>query len=92
MYHVIMSIGSRANYDSPFYLCLRVGACLRLLIMAATVFTVICCVKQERGDLFELEDEEAMEKYAWAIPDERALRICANFGESYERLEPLAFS
>jgi len=33
---------------------------------------------KRRGDLFEAEDEEAMEQYAWAIPDERALRICAH--------------
>ena len=37
--------------------------------------------EQHRGDLFEAEDEEAMEKYAWAIPDERALGICAHFGK-----------
>ena len=37
--------------------------------------------EQHRGDLFEAEDEEAMEKYAWAIPDERALTICAHFGK-----------
>ena len=35
--------------------------------------------EQDRGDLFETEDEEAQEIYAWAIPDERALRICEAF-------------
>lgn len=39
--------------------------------------------ENHRGDLFEAEDEEAMEKFAWAIPDERALRICAHFGKKY---------
>ena len=29
--------------------------------------------ESRRGDLFELEDEEAQEKYAWAIPNEKAL-------------------
>lgn len=40
--------------------------------------------EQQRGDLFEAEDEEAMEKYAWAIPDDRALRICAHFAPLVE--------
>ena len=40
--------------------------------------------EKHRGDLFEAEDENAMEKYAWAIPDERALRICAHFGPLVE--------
>ena len=37
-----------------------------------------------RGDLFEAEDEEAQEKYAWAIPDERALKACAAFSPLVE--------
>ncbi|CAB9526688.1 unknown protein [Seminavis robusta] len=40
--------------------------------------------EQHRGDLFEAEDEEAQEKYAWAVPDERALRICAHFAPLVE--------
>ena len=40
--------------------------------------------EQRRGDLFEAEDENAMEKYAWAIPDERALRICAHYAPLVE--------
>ena len=40
--------------------------------------------EQERGDLFEIEDEEAQEIYAWAIPDERALRICEAFSPIVE--------
>ena len=40
--------------------------------------------ENHRGDLFEAEDESAMEKYAWAIPDERALRICEHFGPLVE--------
>jgi hypothetical protein len=39
--------------------------------------------EQHRGDLFEAEDDGAMEKYAWAIPDDRALRICAHFGKRF---------
>lgn len=35
--------------------------------------------EKRRGDLFETEDETTMEAYAWAIPDERALRICGHF-------------
>lgn len=40
--------------------------------------------EEARGDLFELQDEEAQEKYAWAIPDERALDICAAFAPLIE--------
>jgi hypothetical protein len=40
--------------------------------------------EERRGDLFEAEDEEAQEKYAWAIPDERALRACAMFSPLVE--------
>ena len=40
--------------------------------------------EERRGDLFDAEDEEAQEKYAWAIPDERALRICAEFAPLVE--------
>ena len=39
---------------------------------------------KERGDLFEAEPEEAQEIYAWAIPDERALRICEAFAPIVE--------
>ena len=39
---------------------------------------------ERRGDLFEAEDEDAQEKYAWAIPDERALKICAAFSPLVE--------
>eukprot|EP01050_Picozoa_sp_SAG11_P037163 SAG11_NODE_14522_length_609_cov_0.849020_1_plen_107_part_10 len=39
---------------------------------------------ETRGDLFELEDEDAQERYAWAIPDERALTICAHFAPLVE--------
>ena len=34
--------------------------------------------EEQRGDLFEAEDAEKATPYAWAIPDERALRICAS--------------
>ena len=37
-----------------------------------------------RGDLFEAEDEDAMERFAWAIPDARALRACAAFAPLVE--------
>ena len=47
--------------------------------------------EQHRGDLFEAEDEEAMEKYSWAIPDERALKICAHFGKKSLNLGRTAF-
>lgn len=40
--------------------------------------------EQRRGDLFEMEDEFAMDNYAWAIPDDRALRICAAFAPLVE--------
>lgn len=40
--------------------------------------------EERRGDLFEAEDENAMEKYAWAIPDERALRILEHFAPLVE--------
>ena len=40
--------------------------------------------EQRRGDLFQAEDEAAMDGYAWAIPDERALRICAAFAPLVE--------
>jgi hypothetical protein len=40
--------------------------------------------EQRRGDLFEAEDEDAQEKYAWAIPDERALKACAAFSPLVE--------
>jgi|EP01049_Picozoa_sp_SAG25_P000647 hypothetical protein len=32
-----------------------------------------------RGDLFEMEDEDAQSRYAWAIPNNRALKICEAF-------------
>lgn len=37
-----------------------------------------------RGDLFEAEDEAAMENYAWAIPDARALRVLRHYGPLVE--------
>ena len=40
--------------------------------------------EERRGDLFEAEDEDAQTKYAWAIPDERALRICASYAPLVE--------
>eukprot|EP00978_Attheya_sp_CCMP212_P024337 scaffold76329_cov59-Attheya_sp.AAC.4 len=40
--------------------------------------------EERRGDLFEMEDEYAMDQYAWAIPDERALRICSEFAPLVE--------
>jgi len=40
--------------------------------------------ENHRGDLFEAEDENAMEAYAWAIPDERALNICAHYAPLVE--------
>lgn len=40
--------------------------------------------EERRGDLFEAEDEDAQEKYAWAIPDERALKACAAFSPLVE--------
>jgi hypothetical protein len=33
--------------------------------------------EDDRGDLFENEASELGDRFAWAIPDERALRICA---------------
>jgi hypothetical protein len=40
--------------------------------------------EQLRGDLFSAEDEQAMEQYAWAIPDDRALAICQAFAPIVE--------
>jgi hypothetical protein len=40
--------------------------------------------EQLRGDLFAAEDEHAMEQYAWAIPDDRALAICQAFAPIVE--------
>lgn len=40
--------------------------------------------EEQRGDLFEAEDEETMARYSWAIPDDRALRICAAYSPLVE--------
>ena len=40
--------------------------------------------ESRRGDLFELEDEEAQEKYAWAIPNEKALMAISEFAPIIE--------
>eukprot|EP01134_Creolimax_fragrantissima_P003809 CFRG3809T1 len=37
-----------------------------------------------RAELLQLEPEELAEKFAWAIPDERALRICKEYGPMVE--------
>lgn len=40
--------------------------------------------EERRGDLFEMEDDAAQSGFAWAIPDNRALRICEAFAPLIE--------